>query len=108
VILIVVLSLREWILLLAKKKLAQLRETEPIWLPAYALIEEKPLHIFGLLTLLFALAKHLSGETEMERAQKKNICVCENPIEQLNAKNSPQEIYAEVTDKRFTGINRCC
>src|SRR5439155_14816203 len=33
---IAVLSVREWILLLARRKLALLRESEPVWLPDYA------------------------------------------------------------------------
>src|SRR5207253_11106678 len=33
---IALLSAREWILLLARRKLALLRESEPVWLPDYA------------------------------------------------------------------------
>src|SRR5207342_2774944 len=65
---IIVLSLREWILLLARRKLAVLRETDPVWLPDYAVAEARPLHVLGLIGLAFALAKELSGEAQMERA----------------------------------------
>src|SRR6185295_14440778 len=61
VALIFLVSIREWILLLARKKLAALRESEPVWLPDYAVAEGKPLRLFSLLTLAFALAKELSG-----------------------------------------------
>src|SRR5439155_437976 len=67
---IVLLSVREWILLLARRKLAVLRESEPVWLPDYAVAEAKPLHMAGLLALAFALAKELSGEAHLERAQQ--------------------------------------
>src|SRR5206468_5135643 len=45
VVLIVAISVREWILLLARRKLAQLRESEPVWLPEFAVAEGKPLEI---------------------------------------------------------------
>ena len=107
VALILLLSLREWILLLARKKLAELRETEPVWLPDYALAESKPLHIFSLFALGFALAKHLSGESEMDRAQKE-ICSCEHHADKEGSKQSRQKVYVQVAEKRFKGINRCC
>ncbi len=69
VALIVAISVREWILLLARKRLATLRESEPVWLPDYALAEGKPLRLFGLIALAFALAKELSGEAALDRAQ---------------------------------------
>ena len=37
---VVLLSVREWILLLARRKVVQLRETDPVWLPDYASAEE--------------------------------------------------------------------
>ena len=108
VLLIVLLSVREWILLLARKKLAQLHETEPVWLPDYAIAETKPLRIFSLFALAFALAKHLSGESEMERTTQKNICSCEHSADKLDSKSSRKKVYVQVTEKRFKGVNRCC
>ena len=49
--------------------MSELRESNPVWLPEYAIAESKPLHALSLIALLFALARHLSGETELERAQ---------------------------------------
>src|ERR1022692_2337366 len=66
---IVLLSVYEWVLLLGRRKPAVLRETEPVWLPDYAVAESRPLHIAGVATVAFALAKELSGEAEMERAR---------------------------------------
>jgi carbon starvation protein len=102
VVSIFLLSVREWILLLARKKLAELRESSPVWLPDYAIAESKPLHVLSLFALLLALAKHLSGETEFERAEAK-VCACEQ-----HEKSSREQIYVQVTEKRFKGINRCC
>ncbi len=39
---IILLSVREWILLLSRRKPAVLHETEPVWLPDYALKETGP------------------------------------------------------------------
>jgi carbon starvation protein len=111
---IVLLSMREWILLLARRKLAVLRESDPVWLPDYAIAEARPLHMLSLIGLAFALAKELSGEAQLERAQAAHCGECalaENP---LTAKNSSpphkteQQIYIEVTKKRFDGVTRCC
>jgi carbon starvation protein len=102
---IFLISLREWVLLLARKKLAQLRETEPVWLPEYALAQEKPLHIFSLLALLLGLAKELSGEAAVERAQQSAaVCECETDRHQRNA----GQAYVEVAEHRYQGVNRCC
>jgi carbon starvation protein len=92
VVLIAVLSLREWILLLARKKISQLRETQPVWLPEYAIVEARPLHVFGVIALGFALLKELSGQGAVERAEKQ----------------CPHHAYVHAAEKRFDGINRCC
>lgn len=124
VVLIVFLCTREWILLIARRRLAVLHETEPVWLPDYAIVEGKPLHLFSLLALGFALAKELSGEAAIERAQQQaSHCqgACGRPEldarpEQLDgnvkAKESDQkrrrEAFAQLTEQRFSRINRCC
>ena len=113
---IFLLSLREWILLLARRKLAVLRETDPIWLPDYAIAESKPLHAASLIALAFALAKELSGEAQMERAHAiTHICESEKAsphcAESVNAKDSrqhQQQIYLQLTEHRFNGVRRCC
>ena len=122
---IFLLSLREWILLLARKKLAVLRETAPTWLPDYALVESKPLHAFSVLALAFALAKELSDEAAIERA-KSNLkeCAClpaENrtcqsgvKVDLLGTETKPteplreQQLYLEHLEDKFGKINRCC
>jgi carbon starvation protein len=97
---IFLMSLREWILLLARKKAADLRETPPTWLPDYALAQAKPLSAVALLALAFALVKELSGEADLDRARQSHVCACEQ--------KSDVKIYTEVTEQRFTGVKRCC
>ncbi len=96
---IVLLSVREWILLLARKKAAELRESPPVWLPEYALAESKPLNFLGLFALGFALVRELSGEAQLERAREQ-ACACES--------KSDAKIYKETMEHRFNGVNRCC
>jgi carbon starvation protein len=94
---VALLSFREWILLLARRKLAVLRESEPIWLPEYAIAESRPLHVASLLALGLALIKELSGQSHLERAQS-NACHNEKPT----------QVYCDATEQRFNGIRRCC
>ncbi len=120
VVLIVLLSLREWALLLARRRLAELRETAPVWLPDYAVAEGRPLKLFGLLALALALARELSGQAAVERAQAHPAaCGCvESGTTHLSAglageskaagAASRQRAYLNAAERRFTGVNRCC
>jgi carbon starvation protein len=94
---VALLSVREWILLLARRKLAVLRESEPTWLPEYVVAESRPLQVGSLLALGLALIKELSGQSHLERAQS-NACHHEKPA----------EVYCDATEHRFNGIRRCC
>jgi carbon starvation protein len=98
---IVLISLFEWLQLLSRRKPAVLRETEPVWLPDYALKESGPnlRTAAGAAALAFGLAKELSGETHFERA-KQNACACEQ--------HSEQKVFAQVTEAKFNGVRRCC
>ncbi|MEW6306118.1 MAG: carbon starvation CstA family protein [Verrucomicrobiota bacterium] len=120
VALIVLLSAREWVLLLARKRLADLKETEPVWLPEYAVVEEKPFHILGLIALMFALAKELTGEAALDRAQQNPAAYCECAdhtrvqVKLLGGGLSAQtpatreHLYVRVTEDRYSKVNRCC
>jgi carbon starvation protein len=115
VVAIVLMSVREWILLLARKKVAELRESPPVWLPDYALAEAKPLNFLGLITLGLALARELSGEAPLDRAQQAAAhCRCApertGPLDgaQASPGKTPEQVYLEATEARFKGINRCC
>ena len=106
---IVVMSLREWILLLSRRKPAVLHETEPVWLPDYALKESGPdlRSLAGAAAIAFTLAKELSGESQLERARQQAVaCECGTNA-QLPAKSADQ-IYMETTGQRFNGVRRCC
>ena len=116
--LIVALSVREWILLLARKRLAMLREEKPIWLPDYAVAEGRPLHALSLFALALALLRELSGEAALERAHQK-VCLSDHVTAMHDESESPnrprlsnasdrEELYVRTIEKRFTGINRCC
>ncbi|HWX19453.1 MAG TPA: carbon starvation CstA family protein [Candidatus Binatia bacterium] len=114
---IVLLSVREWVLLLARRKLTVLCESEPVWLPDYAVAEARPLHLASLVALAFALAKELSGEAQLERADREaQLCQCgDESVAQsaalpagLQARTLEQQRYLEVTERRFNGVRRCC
>jgi carbon starvation protein len=126
---ILLLSVREWVLLLGGRKVAMLRETEPVWLPEYAVAESRPFHLAGLAALALALTKELSGEAEMERlAQIPNeggrassrALTCddvwaredarppESPGCAAHAAKRNAGVYLEVTERRFKGVKQCC
>lgn len=124
---IVLLSAREWVLLLARRRLAQLHETEPVWLPDYVLANEKPLHLFGLLALVLALARELSGEAEIERLQQRaeqdrltqsaalvapagagTIEAGECRCGEARTVDTKVDLFLQVAEKRFRSGSRCC
>ena len=121
----VLLSAREWALLLARRRAVRLHETEPVWLPDYAVAEGRPGRALGLFALALALTRELSGEAGLERGQKgANVCTCEGAgrvhspcspvIDLLGAdrdnidQKSRQQHYVEAVERRFSGVNRCC
>src|ERR1035438_10117833 len=102
VIAIVLLSLREWFLLLSRRKPAVLHETEPVWLPDYAVAEGGRKFSGATGTAALALAKEWSGESHLERAQQQQaqaVCECHS--------GNAQQIYIEATEQRFNGVWRC-
>ncbi len=103
---VVCLSLREWILLLSRRKPAVLHESEPTWLPDYAAAEPgaKLGGVGGAAALTLALAKELSGEAHIERAHVAQAHECQCATHAKSA----QQIYVESTEQRFTGVRRCC
>ncbi len=98
---IILLSVREWILLWSKRKPAILHESAPVYLPDYALKETGPnlRSAAGAAAIAFGLAKELSGETQFERAKEK-VCACEA--------RSDQKVFTQVTEEKFNGVRRCC
>ena len=106
VIAIVLLSLREWFLLLSRRKPAVLHETEPVWLPDYAVVEGRRRFsgAAGTAALALALAKEWSGESHLERAQQARPRGGLRTVIPRHA----QQIYVEATEQRFNGVRRCC
>jgi carbon starvation protein len=98
---IVTLSVREWILLLSRQRVSRLSETAPVWLPAYAMAEDRPRGLGSLLLLALLLAREWSGQAAVDRAQER-ACGCA-PAKQVRVQG-----YLQVAQKRFDGINRCC
>ncbi len=122
VLIILALSIREWFFLITRRKLAQLQETEAVWLPNYAVAEGKPVQWLGIFAFLALAAREISGEAAIERAQKTgNDCACVaqtthtcaptisllGSSSRANTKTAA-EAYVEVAEKKYTGINRCC
>jgi carbon starvation protein len=103
VAMVFVISLYEWWQLIARKRVADLHETSPSWLPDYAIVEGKPSNILSYLAVLFGLAKELSGEAELERAHAKH-CACVESHE----KKSEAQVYVAATEARYKSIRRCC
>jgi carbon starvation protein len=102
ILMVAALSVREWILLLARQKLSRLSETEPSWLPEYALAEARPFNIFNLFFLACLLVRELSGQSAVERTQRAMHCGCQTENQ------SRHRAYLAASQKRFDGINRCC
>jgi carbon starvation protein len=96
VILIFLLSVREWLLLLARRKLSLLTETAPVWLPGYAVAEAGPRGSLTLLMLALMLIKEWSGENAIQRTRQTQPAL------------TVDKAYLQVAQKRFDGINRCC
>jgi carbon starvation protein len=127
----VALNVREWILLLARRRTSLLSETAPVWLPAYAMAEARPRGMGGLLLLALLLAREWSGQTAIQRAQEKLAQtdvgrarlqpIHSDDCQKGSAGASPYpgeralcdhhvrvHAYLQVAQKRFDGINRCC
>jgi hypothetical protein len=72
VVAIVAASVREWVLVLSRRKPATLHETPPMWLPKTVIESEQKRHWWQLGTavlLLVALVRELSGEAAAARSQ---------------------------------------
>ena len=110
---IFLISLREWVLLLARKKLVELRETPPTWLPDYVVAEARPLRVLSLLALAVSLAKELSGEAAVDRTQQQHATCGRLKVDLLDGglnrtPLSRGQAYAKAVAHRFDKPNRCC
>jgi len=101
---IVILSIGEWLALIAGRKPPKLSETDPVWLPPDP-ASGNSAAAFGAAALAFTLAKELTGQADLERAQvRAEQCDCE-------AARTPQgrrNVFLTTLDERYRGIRRCC
>jgi len=107
VLTILVISVREWYLLWSRSKVTVLHETPPVWLPAYAVAEGKPLHLAGAAALAITLARELSGESQYDRAREQVCARTATSDAKADAKGDAT-VYVQVTEERFNGVRRCC
>jgi carbon starvation protein len=109
---VTLICLWEWYRLLARRRSADLKESEPVWLPDYAIIEGKPLKTASVLALSLTLMKELSGEADMERTEKAQLhaCSCENQAAEPNNPHltSREQQFLDHLDARYKSIRRCC
>lgn len=119
---VLVLSIREWVLLLTGAKPVRLHETEPVWLPPHAIREgsvkpgTRATSVAGLAAVAIALAKELSGEAHLERAQLQAYggCFRHQDVEHFKAQKDGVDradaarLFVQVTEQRFSGVRRCC
>jgi carbon starvation protein len=115
VVLIVGLSAREWVLLVLRRRAPRLGETDPVWLPEAALRAAgvRPMGALGWIALGFGLAKELSGESAIDRAESRVICLCRCAPDATG--RTPDLIpvcrsqaYVETLEARYRTPNRCC
>ena len=102
---IVLLSIAEWLRLLRGSRPPELSETEPVWLPADPLGTAPPISAFGAAALAFTMLKEVSGQADLDRAQKlAEACDCAA----ARTPRGRQNTFLTATEHRFTGIRRCC
>lgn len=101
---IVALSVREWWLLLRRRKPAVLREAAAVWLPPAAGLEGKPVPMAGLVALGLALTRELSGEAQFDREQQAELTrTCGE-----SGSARQQDLYVRMNEERFSNVRRCC
>ena len=93
------------------KRVADLRESPPVWLPEYAVAEGQPLRIGALAALAFALLRELSGEADIDRSRDSAVvCLCpDHANHRVNLMGAlPADAYVAHLQHRYSLINRCC
>ncbi len=97
--LIFALSVREWFLLLGRKKLANSTNPPRSGCRTTPIKEAGAANALGAVSLALLLVKELSGQSAMDRAE-----ICQTH----NHQHDRQKAYLQTVEKRFDGINRCC
>lgn len=107
VALLLVICVREWLRLIAGRRIPDLQETAPVWLPEYAVQEGKPVPVLGLASLVLVLLKELSGEAEIDRATRAEATLCCDEHSGAAVKTK-QAQYVESLEARYRSVRRCC
>jgi carbon starvation protein len=105
VALIIVTSVYRWIQLCNGNQKMDLREEPPVWLPESAVAADRTNTfggIFGVFFFGLSLARQLSGQTDLERAEAR---VCH--VDGCQLSESKGEKWAKLQDDRFKNP-RCC
>ena len=105
---IVLMSVWIWIQLIRRARPAKLEETNPTWLPDFAVAQQGRGGWLGFLTISVGLAKEWSGETALEREAARTVCVQPHDPELAHAKAPPKDAYLRHLDERYRSIRRCC
>jgi carbon starvation protein len=104
VISILLLAISEWFRLLSRQKQPTLSETDPIWLPPDP-ISPTPISAVGAAAIAFTLARELSGQADLDRAQARaELCDCAVARTPSGRKN----VFLTTLDARYRDIRRCC
>ena len=112
VLAIVLISVREWLLLISRRRPATLRESEAVWLPESALVEPRTPSVVGVVALGCSLAKELSGEAAIDRAEARLVscCVESQEVDRSDGQtgSTRSRAYQQTLDEKYRKINRCC
>jgi carbon starvation protein len=87
------LSVREWILLLARRKASALSETPPVWLPEYAVAEGRPRGL-GLLMLALLLAQGIVRRRRPWNGAGPNACALRKMPAALRGNGARARLFA--------------
>ncbi len=100
---VALISIWEWVHLLRRTRQPNLRESEAVWLPDYAVREAGSLRPLGAAAMTLVLLKELTGEAEVDRVTQNptQICCDSQPVKRA-------EVYARHLDARYSTIRRCC
>ncbi len=115
--LVVSLSVREWILLLARRRPATLSETAPVWLPDYAVREAGASlgTVAGAMAVGGALLRDLGGESHFERERLAALQVARVSGREAGAcpasgppAGEAGRLWGRSLENRFRGRPTCC
>lgn len=116
---IVGLSVREWWLLLSGRRPRVLHETEPVWLPDYAVAEGRAggITTAGAAALGLVLARELTGEAQFERERAMAAavvadCGCREGVgpgrDGLAGAAADRQRWERFLEDRYRNVRRCC